>query len=163
MKKHLVPTIIFYVLAASLIILIFGNQVALIFERKMQRERIEQLISYEAEYEYESTIGHGAVSPSGKYRLEIFLDNSNYYFTIVDVKTGKEVYKYWNGKYDFNMMCTTWFMWDGDNLKDDIVWCYSEELGVFCWKNEKGRWKMYLRSEVEYVPKEFRRRRPKIF
>ena len=118
------------------------------------------------DYKYEATVGHSAISPSGKYRLDVFLEESDsrYYFVIVDVKSGEELYKYegYNG-YELYALHTTWFIWDGDNAEEDVVWCYSGDLGLFYWRLEGDNWKMHNGGIGEYAPVIFKERRPKDF
>jgi hypothetical protein len=78
-------------------------------------------------------------SPSGKYNLSLGIDRdenaSFYYFTIT--LDDKIIYicdeKYYRRH-------TFFLCWDD---REDIVWCYSGDIGSYYWINENDEWKKY--------------------
>jgi hypothetical protein len=78
-------------------------------------------------------------SPSGKYKLSSFIGTDNnlqyYYFTVSYnnnvVYTSTE--KYYR-------RFTFFLCWDD---KEDIIWCYSGDIGAYYWINENDSWNQY--------------------
>jgi hypothetical protein len=84
------------------------------------------------------TINNSKVSPSGNFLLELKIEDANdskyYYFMITDIDK-KNIFKCSEKYY---LRFAYYLCWDEFN---DVVWCYSGDLGAFFWYLDKnGNW-----------------------
>ncbi len=77
-----------------------------------------------------SEVGHPTWSPSGEYQLHVDPDEqgSSAYFSLTN-RQGEQVFRTTD---QFDLRHNTYILWDRDNQ----VWVYSGDLGLFIWRNE---------------------------
>ena len=117
--------------------------------------------------QYEAVPGEAAVAPSGKYILEAEIVYENglpyYCFTVLENEPEREVLFACPDRFAARHM--TWVLWD----KEDRVWVYSGDIGVFYWQcdpvSEEWRKRTYddIRREKTDYPELLKERRPKYF
>ena len=106
------------------------------------------------------TVNHNKISPSGSYELILIYDNENYYYYFKIL--GKNNNMVYINEERFYRRHALFICWDE---KEDIVWCYSGDIGTYYWINENNEWKKhaYFTENIQYEENENNITPPKIF
>ncbi len=100
-----------------------------------------------------ATVGYPAISPSGKYELEIIashIKNDAGQFNQFRIKNSSNKELLFSSDDKFYTRHMTYFLWDND----DRVWVYSGDVGTFYWtKIDETNWQKLTYYDDESIGK----------
>jgi hypothetical protein len=100
-------------------------------------------------------------SPSGNYKLTLLVEkddnNREYYYFTISSYNNDILY---TSDEKYYKRHTLFLLWE-DN--EDIVWCYSGDIGTFYWIYENGFWEKHYNNPDVEVPEILKKLRPNIF